>query len=717
MALYPPTSRYGSPLMTTTGHDGLHVWSVLLNEHIWSSAFSKKRRERATRWAKILGFGQILYEKLRIHYLLPVFLLIAYSLAGGGIFYLIESSPESELLAQKSKFMSTEKDGLRLDVEEIQEKVSALQETYANNSVALNRHVRGYRKFALNQLHKRVYWYALSAYYLTEQETHKQQALRPRNTEPLWRQTVYSTFGRIYALRNYTEQLALRCWEIGVENRDEKWTRTHIHNAIERFDTLTGLNHVLTPVWTFWNAMLLAVTTYTTIGYGNITAKSRSGQLAVMLYAVVGIPLVLMILHKLGRLSLTVLAIIYQKMCRLFNTLIGSTVLSQDITPTEIPLPFAIGVAFGWMFLCAGIYLHFEEDWDYFKSFYFFFCSLTTIGYGDVTPTNSEDMFMIIILLLIGLSLVSMCINVIQLKLEKFFEEILLSVIEEYSSNPEARALRGDKIGFLDMWRVWKKRKARLREQAKASKQEAGEKIARVLPFARRRERQELIREIKQRLRQLDKSTQTERIVMYSIGCEPVFAPDRVPYLAPDNDRRKFAPLKHLLIPSIAAPEAVSPFVRTPESPSDTFAESTMRNSTLPSSSYHPPISIFSPQSEWGSLPSVDQASNHSIPKVNRSVLPPDFNPARRWTFVETGKLGRGMPRGLINPMALTRGIEHRRESETARLLAEIDRNFVAARRELSTPSPYTTSVSGLTNSRRAAAVRVRAERAALAAG
>ncbi|GMT32696.1 hypothetical protein PFISCL1PPCAC_23993, partial [Pristionchus fissidentatus] len=325
--------------------------------------------------------------------------------------------------------------------------------------------------------------------------------------------------------------------------------------------------------------MLLAVTTYTTIGYGNITAKSRSGQLAVMLYAVVGIPLVLMILHKLGRLSLTVLAIIYQKLCRLFNTLIGSTVLSKDISPTEIPLPFAIGVAFGWMFLCAGIYLHFEEDWDYFKSFYFFFCSLTTIGYGDVTPTNSEDMFMIIILLLIGLSLVSMCINVIQLKLEKFFEEILLSVIEEYSSNPEARALRGDKIGFLDMWRVWKRRKARLRDQAKASKQEAGERIAKVLPFARRRERQELIRDLKQRLRQLDKSTQTERIVVYSIGCEPVFAPDRVPYLALDNDRTKFAPLKNLLIPTRAAPESISPFVRTPETPaSDVFHESPVRN-------------------------------------------------------------------------------------------------------------------------------------------
>ncbi|EJW73681.1 hypothetical protein WUBG_15411, partial [Wuchereria bancrofti] len=48
-------------------------------------------------------------------------------------------------------------------------------------------------------------------------------------------------------------------------------------------------------------------TTYTTIGYGNITAQSKLGRLAVMLYATIGIPLVLMILHKLGRQSFRVL--------------------------------------------------------------------------------------------------------------------------------------------------------------------------------------------------------------------------------------------------------------------------------------------------------------------------------------------------------------------------------------------------------------------------
>ena len=66
---------------------------------------------------------------------------------------------------------------------------------------------------------------------------------------------------------------------------------------------------------------------------------------------------------------------------------------------------------------------------------------------GDVTPTNSEDMFLIFGLIMVGLSLVSMCINVIQLKLEKLFEELLLMMMEEYSADPEARPLRGEHIG------------------------------------------------------------------------------------------------------------------------------------------------------------------------------------------------------------------------------------------------------------------------------
>ncbi|VDN49938.1 unnamed protein product, partial [Gongylonema pulchrum] len=58
--------------------------------------------------------------------------------------------------------------------------------------------------------------------------------------------------------------------------------------------------------------------------------------------------------------------------------------------------------------------------------------SYFTKSRSDVTPTNSEDMFVIFGLIMVGLALVSMCINVVQLKLEQLFEELLVMVLEEY---------------------------------------------------------------------------------------------------------------------------------------------------------------------------------------------------------------------------------------------------------------------------------------------
>lgn len=106
---------------------------------------------------------------------------------------------------------------------------------------------------------------------------------------------------------------------------------------------------------------------------------------------------------------------------------------------------------------------------------------------GDVTPTNSEDMFIMFGFIIVGLSLasfsspsqidaaqVSMCINVIQLKLEELFEELLLTMMEEYGDTgqtvEEITAAIKPRMSLVDLWKVWKRRRQRRSMQIQSGK-------------------------------------------------------------------------------------------------------------------------------------------------------------------------------------------------------------------------------------------------------
>nr|CAD2204002.1 unnamed protein product [Meloidogyne enterolobii] len=91
----------------------------------------------------------------------------------------------------------------------------------------------------------------------------------------------------------------------------------------------------------------------------------------------------------------------------------------------------AIACTFSWIFLCAGLFQLWEE-WSYWDSLYFMFISLLTIGLGDVNVQRRDLMMLCFIFVMIGLSLVSMCIMVIQLSLEDFYKKMIVKVVTDY---------------------------------------------------------------------------------------------------------------------------------------------------------------------------------------------------------------------------------------------------------------------------------------------
>ncbi|VDN06211.1 unnamed protein product [Thelazia callipaeda] len=74
-----------------------------------------------------------------------------------------------------------------------------------------------------------------------------------------------------------------------------------LNKELKLYEKQLGIKYTDQKIkWDFWNAMLYAQTVCTTIGYGHLYPSTTVGRLFTMLYAIVGIPLVLSILDDLG---------------------------------------------------------------------------------------------------------------------------------------------------------------------------------------------------------------------------------------------------------------------------------------------------------------------------------------------------------------------------------------------------------------------------------
>ncbi|KAJ1347082.1 hypothetical protein KIN20_002041 [Parelaphostrongylus tenuis] len=217
-----------------------------------------------------------------------------------------------------------------------------------------------------------------------------------------------------------------------------------LFNEVEIYEKQLGIRYTDQKIkWDFWNAMLYAQTICTTIGYGHLYPSTVPGRVFTMIYAIFGIPLVLSILDDLGKLLTRCLKtpwwLIKCGCRRLFRYCTKQTMIEirkldaedkRDLEIFDLPIPIAIFVVITWIFVCSATFCIWEHDWDYFVAFYFFFISLSTIGLGDITPTQPKYLLMLFIYIIVGLSLVSMCINLIQAKLERTYDAGRLQELE-----------------------------------------------------------------------------------------------------------------------------------------------------------------------------------------------------------------------------------------------------------------------------------------------
>ena len=85
-----------------------------------------------------------------------------------------------------------------------------------------------------------------------------------------------------------------------------------------------------TKAWTFPNTLLFTITIMTTIGYGHICPKSFEGQLFTIIYALVGMPLLMLFLGNVGNAMGDGIKYSYSRMCCRFVVKPRNTFFMND---------------------------------------------------------------------------------------------------------------------------------------------------------------------------------------------------------------------------------------------------------------------------------------------------------------------------------------------------------------------------------------------------
>ncbi|XP_039353296.1 potassium channel subfamily K member 15 [Mauremys reevesii] len=135
--------------------------------------------------------------------------------------------------------------------------------------------------------------------------------------------------------------------------------------------------------WKFAGSFYFAITVITTIGYGHAAPGTDAGKVFCMFYAVLGIPLTLVMFQSLGERMNTVVRLLLKKIKKC---------LGLKKTNVSMKNMVFVGLLSCMGTLCVGAAaFSYFEGWTFFHAYYYCFITLTTIGFGDFVALQKNE--------------------------------------------------------------------------------------------------------------------------------------------------------------------------------------------------------------------------------------------------------------------------------------------------------------------------------------
>ncbi|XP_059617700.1 TWiK family of potassium channels protein 7 [Phlebotomus argentipes] len=202
--------------------------------------------------------------------------------------------------------------------------------------------------------------------------------------------------------------------------------------------------------WSVMQAVFFSSTVLTTIGYGNIVPVTSGGRIFCMCFALIGIPLTLTVIADWGRLFATAVSTIAKSLPPLPKRCRRKAKKDADFSSKRwLYALSAVGFLAFYLAVGAALLIQWEEDWTFFDGFYFCFITMTTIGFGDITPEKPNYMLLCTLYILVGLALTSTIIELVRRQYAQSWQQL------QALSGPLADTLRrlgaGGGAGGIDV--------------------------------------------------------------------------------------------------------------------------------------------------------------------------------------------------------------------------------------------------------------------------